>query len=465
MATLLSETGRVPFVLPEYIDPDYTDKTASFSGTKIEYFVVTERYGSIDYESYSDYDYHVTYEETYTLQYEGKFQNNDGIYSGIIYNVKLIYTEDARYEGVEFEYEDSISVDSGLFIEDIDLIKSDYALAQEVFLSGDDDISIRSGNDVAYGLTSGYGGDDTFHLIASMGVDGGSGADHVVFDLARDGITLNLARRDVLYASIESFTGSDHDDVMRGATGADRMDGWLGKDTLSGGSGNDSLSGDAGNDLLSGGSGNDVLAGGAGSDSVAGGVGDDVLSGGAGNDALSGGSGRDRLVGGTGRDTLSGNAGNDSLSGGAGQDVLSGGSGSDTLGGSSGNDRLVGGAGQDVLSGGSGGDVLTGGDGRDVFLYTRISDSTRSSCDRIADFDSGNDVIDIRQIDANTERSGRNDFIFIGSAGFHGEAGELRAFTKGAVTVVQGDVDGDGRADLVVALSSNIALAALDFVL
>ena len=51
---------------------------------------------------------------------------------------------------------------------------------------------------------------------------------------------------------------------------------------------------------------------------------------------------------------------------------------------------LFGGAGDDVLNGGSGKNDLTGGAGNDVFVF-----EDASSTDKIRDFDSGNDVIDL----------------------------------------------------------------------
>lgn len=60
--------------------------------------------------------------------------------------------------------------------------------------------------------------------------------------------------------------------------------------------------------------------------------------------------------------------------------------------GGAGNDELVGGRGNDILAGGSGNDWLTGGQGRDVFVFTKADEY---SADRISDFASGQDRLDI----------------------------------------------------------------------
>jgi len=133
--------------------------------------------------------------------------------------------------------------------------------------------------------------------------------------------------------------------------------------------------------------------------------GDDVLLGREADDRLFGGGGNDSLTGGLGNDLLRGNRGNDLLIGdldqngysgsGPSQDRLIGGGGSDTLYGGSGNDRLVGNRGADRLFGGDGDDVLRGGGGSDVFVFTN-ADSYDS--DRIVDFTSGRDQIDLSDL-------------------------------------------------------------------
>ncbi|HEX9946101.1 MAG TPA: RTX toxin, partial [Allosphingosinicella sp.] len=58
-------------------------------------------------------------------------------------------------------------------------------------------------------------------------------------------------------------------------------------------------------------------------------------------------------------------------------------------------------------------------------------------------------------------------FAWIGSAAFTGSAGQLRAFEQSGTWFVEGDTDGDGSADLVIALTlqGTAPLGAGDFLL
>ena len=133
-----------------------------------------------------------------------------------------------------------------------------------------------------------------------------------------------------------------------------------------------------------------------------------------------------------------------------------------------GNDRLTGGAGADMLSGGLGSDVLTGGGGADVFRYNSSADSTAAAADRILDFASGADKIDLSRIDANTANGTGNDaFSFIGAAAFSQKAGELRVTSDGNGSfLVEGDTNGDGVADLaIIVAAGGVAPVMNDFFL
>lgn len=244
------------------------------------------------------------------------------------------------------------------------------------------------------------------------------------------------------------------DDRIFGDNGNDTLDGGWGHDSLSGGWGNDDLFGGLGNDRLSGNGGSDVLFGNGGNDVLDGGNGADTLSGGAGNDLLRGGGANDSLVGGSGNDDVLGGYGNDNLYGDAGADILEGGSGMDDL---------FGGAGNDTLYGGGGIDWHSGGTGADVFVFESIRDFGKLSDidERITDFRrSQGDLIDLSDIDADVTRGGNQSFDFVGSR-FDGEAGALR-FANGKV---QGDVDGDGRADFELAISDTLRMGQADFIL
>ena len=120
------------------------------------------------------------------------------------------------------------------------------------------------------------------------------------------------------------------------------------------------------------------------------------------------------------------------------------------------------------LTGLVGHDTLTGGAGADLFVFKAVGDSTVASAgrDMIVDFSHAqHDHIDLRTIDANTLLADNQAFSFIGAAGFHKTAGELRATASGADTLVSGDVDGNGTADFSVLLHGHITLQAGDFLL
>ncbi|MEA3054197.1 MAG: hypothetical protein QOG72_3100 [Sphingomonadales bacterium] len=126
-----------------------------------------------------------------------------------------------------------------------------------------------------------------------------------------------------------------------------------------------------------------------------------------------------------------------------------------------GNDTLRGGDGADLFQGGEGVDMLTGGAGADIFRYAGQYDATAQLPDRILDFASGVDKIDLTRIDADLFAAGDQAFHWIGSAAFGGagaaSAGELRAYDFNGSWFVEGDMDGNGAADLVIQLTTPAA--------
>jgi Ca2+-binding RTX toxin-like protein len=118
--------------------------------------------------------------------------------------------------------------------------------------------------------------------------------------------------------------------------------------------------------------------------------------------------------------------------------------------GGEGADRLTGGAKADLISGGDGADLLAGGSGADSFVYQRASNSTASARDTILDFAAG-DKIDLTRIDA--VPGGAND-AFTWAAGnvFGGRSGELILVHSGGEWLLQGDLDGNGAAELVIGI-------------
>jgi serralysin len=133
-----------------------------------------------------------------------------------------------------------------------------------------------------------------------------------------------------------------------------------------------------------------------------------------------------------------------------------GGSGRDLLWGNDVANRLEGRGGNDVLNGFKGADTLVGGAGDDVFQFSTLNDLGNT----ILDFTAG-DKIDVSKFDTNPGAAGDQAFSFIGSAAFGNVAGQLR-YANG---VVEGDVDGDGRADFSVIIANNAALTVTDFIL
>jgi serralysin len=156
--------------------------------------------------------------------------------------------------------------------------------------------------------------------------------------------------------------------------------------------------------------------------------------------------GFENATGGFGSDIIYGSAAGNVLVGGGGNDFLLGFGGNDTL-----DDSI--GFGNDLLAGGAGKDTLTGGAGQDLFFYAKLSDSTAATCDLIADFEQGSDVIALSAIDANTTNAAgtNDDFTFIGTnVAFTGTPGQLHAFWSAIGQIIEGDVNGDAKADLSI---------------
>ncbi|HEX2136057.1 MAG TPA: CAP domain-containing protein [Microvirga sp.] len=138
---------------------------------------------------------------------------------------------------------------------------------------------------------------------------------------------------------------------------------------------------------------------------------------------------RDTLYGTASADTLKGLGGNDRMYGMAAGDRAFGGTGSDLLSGGSGDDRLHGESGRDVLSGDGGNDLLSGGRDADVFRFRGSWGS-----DRIADFQDGLDLIDLR--------------------------GTGLSFAE--LSIAARDADRDGRADDVLIRANGQAIVLID---
>ncbi len=183
---------------------------------------------------------------------------------------------------------------------------------------------------------------------------------------------------------------------------------------------------------------------------IIGSAGVDKIYGMDGNDNIQARDGDDSIWGGLGIDTLRGENGNDTLFGDLGDDKLDGGAG---------NDKLDGGDGNDLMLGGAGNDVMTGGAGADIFRFY-AADVATYSVDEITDFASGADKIDLRQI-----YPGGGRFTFIGTQGFHNKVGELHYTVVNGSAVVEGDMNGDGKADFTIVIDNVTKLSVGDFVI
>ncbi|MFD1881906.1 calcium-binding protein [Paracoccus pacificus] len=192
------------------------------------------------------------------------------------------------------------------------------------------------------------------------------------------------------------------------------------------------------------------------------------------NDMVDGRGGNDTIYGMDGDDRLWGNSGNDLLGGATGRDQLRGGYGNDTLLGATDNDILRGGSGDDRIVGGGGVDNLAGGTGADTFVFEAWQHSTSGAQDKIMAAEGavafegagvqGGDVIDISTIDADLTTPGNQAFSFGGIG-----KGQLRVVDYGAWSLVQGNIDNDGAAEVAILIGDDgVAAAAYnqnDFIL
>jgi serralysin len=172
-----------------------------------------------------------------------------------------------------------------------------------------------------------------------------------------------------------------------------------------------------------------------------------------------------KIVGSQGNDRWTGTKFDDTADGKNGNDTFSGGKGNDRLKGGGGNDSLNGGAGDDTIEGGAARDKLTGGSGKDDFVFKKASDlgSKSGKTDVITDFSVKDDTIDFSGIDANETKKGNQSFKFDGKGELSGKAGSLVYQIVDGDTVVLGDLDGDGKADIALDLDGKLKLTAGDF--
>jgi Peptidase M10 serralysin C terminal/Beta-galactosidase len=113
----------------------------------------------------------------------------------------------------------------------------------------------------------------------------------------------------------------------------------------------------------------------------------------------------------------------------------------------------------------SAGDTLNATARNDTFVFNSIADSPTSDPARIKNFTSGVDHLDLSHIDANQQLAGNQHFTFIGDGAFTKQAGQLHETYTKNLTLVSGDVNGDGKADFTIELRGHVELAAHDFIL
>ena len=355
---------------------------------------------------------------------------------------------------------------------------------------GDDVLISKMGDSVLYSYIYGGRGDDT--LIGGTGLDLLTGKIDYSTDIPdpddRDTVSYENSSAGVI-VDLRITAGPQ---ISAGDASGDYL---VGIDNLRGSAFNDTLRGDSKANALDGGAGNDRLIGWGGADTMTGGLGDDIFYVANAGDRVheSAGGGKDlvytsvnfslaageeietirvlqttaglELTGNEVANRIFGGVGGDTLDGGGASDTLLGGDGADSLVGGAGDDRLTGGDAADILNGGAGKDVLTGGAGADIFVFDSITESAVGVArDVIVDFSRADgDVIDLSGIDANGSAAGMPDFTFIGDGAFSKTAGELHYRVVRANVIVEGDVDGDGRADFQLVVRNATSLSANDF--
>jgi hypothetical protein len=183
-----------------------------------------------------------------------------------------------------------------------------------------------------------------------------------------------------------------------------------------------------------------------------------------GNDTITG---FENVETGNGADVIFGNASANAINSSGGNDIVFG---------FGGNDQIFTGNGVDKLVGGAGADRMAGGNDVDHYIYLSVTDSgtTKATRDTLSNFIDTSDLIDLSRIDANTKNGAVNDpFVYINAMGeesavFTKAAGQLRSYWTVAGQMIEGDVNGDGKADFSIFVDDidhSIVFTKDDFIL
>jgi Ca2+-binding RTX toxin-like protein len=256
-----------------------------------------------------------------------------------------------------------------------------------------------------------------------------------------------------IYTPPGTVVGTGAGETLLGTANRDAVTALDGDDVVIGGDGDDDIFGDGGRDMLFGDAGSDRVFGGAGDDMVtaAAGDGDDVYYG-------------DDMVGATGNDTLDmsaitanieANLGTGSMFRGS---VASAQSGSDVIWSI---ENFIGGSGDDRITASAAANEIDGGAGNNTYVFKSAQDADG---DVITGFSPG-DKIDLSAMDANGCDTGDGTFALV-SGGFTAPGQiqithETRA--DGDVTIIQGNVSGNGEAEFDLTLKGRHELTASDF--
>lgn len=325
---------------------------------------------------------------------------------------------------------------------------------------------VFTGNDLKNVILGGSGDD---LIIASGGgdtLDGGAGVDTVSFENSGADTRINIDptlkaantsndggdATGITLLNFENVIGSVHEDTIFGNALANIINSGDDDDHIEGGGGNDTIEGGAGGDYMSGGTGTNTLSYASSSLAVT------VTLNGSSQATTSGGDaesdqayGFQNVTGSVQNDTINGDANVNVLVGGNGRDVLKAGGGADTINGGQGGDELWGEG------------NATGVAGADKFVFKVASDSAAlfgqfdaTTSDKIMDFKSGVDKIELTGIDTNGSTSADDKFHFVAAGHADGTMGALWFQASQVdpndagkqITYVYADLDGNNTADM-----------------